>query len=177
MLIALPLSLPTFSSRVGVSWPNSLSTSTAWVGHSQSPAERAPARQARRWTALPRNSQTSLSIGRRRRGHLPRPERSRCASRRYIGRSRSTDCKKPKSDFSNGECRAPKTPHHASRAWKAKRLFPTTDASRSERSLGRAINGAQGRDRTTDTAIFSRMLYQLSYLGTARPGGSGSGGL
>ena len=31
-------------------------------------------------------------------------------------------------------------------------------------------NGAQGRDRTTDTAIFSRMLYQLSYLGTARRG-------
>lgn len=29
------------------------------------------------------------------------------------------------------------------------------------------FNGAQGRDRTTDTAIFSRMLYQLSYLGTA----------
>src|ERR1700733_10694996 len=28
-------------------------------------------------------------------------------------------------------------------------------------------NGAQGRDRTTDTAIFSRMLYQLSYLGTS----------
>ncbi len=28
------------------------------------------------------------------------------------------------------------------------------------------MNGAQGRDRTTDTAIFSRMLYQLSYLGT-----------
>ena len=25
--------------------------------------------------------------------------------------------------------------------------------------------GAQGRDRTTDTAIFNRMLYQLSYLG------------
>src|SRR6476646_8262256 len=25
--------------------------------------------------------------------------------------------------------------------------------------------GAQGRSRTTDTAIFSRMLYQLSYLG------------
>ncbi len=30
-------------------------------------------------------------------------------------------------------------------------------------------NGAQGRNRTTDTAIFSRMLYQLSYLGTAVP--------
>ena len=29
-------------------------------------------------------------------------------------------------------------------------------------------NGAQGRDRTTDTAIFSRMLYQLSYLGVPR---------
>ncbi len=29
------------------------------------------------------------------------------------------------------------------------------------------MNGAQGRDRTTDTAIFSRMLYQLSYLGIA----------
>ena len=32
--------------------------------------------------------------------------------------------------------------------------------------LGEAgLDGAQGRDRTTDTAIFSRMLYQLSYLG------------
>ena len=30
--------------------------------------------------------------------------------------------------------------------------------------------GAQGRSRTTDTAIFSRMLYQLSYLGTGRGG-------
>ena len=29
-------------------------------------------------------------------------------------------------------------------------------------------NGAQGRNRTTDTAIFSRMLYQLSYLGIPR---------
>ena len=27
------------------------------------------------------------------------------------------------------------------------------------------MGGARGRDRTTDTAIFSRMLYQLSYLG------------
>jgi hypothetical protein len=31
-------------------------------------------------------------------------------------------------------------------------------------------NGAQGRNRTTDTAIFSRMLYQLSYLGVAGNG-------
>jgi hypothetical protein len=29
----------------------------------------------------------------------------------------------------------------------------------------RELSGAQGRNRTTDTAIFSRMLYQLSYLG------------
>jgi hypothetical protein len=32
----------------------------------------------------------------------------------------------------------------------------------------KAKNGAQGRNRTTDTAIFSRMLYQLSYLGETR---------
>ena len=32
-------------------------------------------------------------------------------------------------------------------------------------------NGAQGRSRTTDTAIFSRMLYQLSYLGMPFAGG------
>ena len=31
-------------------------------------------------------------------------------------------------------------------------------------------NGAQGRNRTTDTAIFSRMLYQLSYLGMLSEG-------
>ena len=30
------------------------------------------------------------------------------------------------------------------------------------------MDGAQGRNRTTDTAIFSRMLYQLSYLGAGR---------
>ena len=35
-------------------------------------------------------------------------------------------------------------------------------------------DGAQGRDRTTDTAIFSRMLYQLSYLGIA-PGTKSKG--
>ena len=32
-------------------------------------------------------------------------------------------------------------------------------------SANKLESGAQGRDRTTDTAIFSRMLYQLSYLG------------
>ena len=40
-----------------------------------------------------------------------------------------------------------------------------------------AADGAQGRNRTADTGIFSPLLYQLSYLGdnpgiggTARPG-------
>lgn len=28
------------------------------------------------------------------------------------------------------------------------------------------VRGAQGRDRTADTVIFSHVLYQLSYLGT-----------
>ena len=28
-------------------------------------------------------------------------------------------------------------------------------------------NGAQGRNRTSDTVIFSHVLYQLSYLGMA----------
>ena len=38
-----------------------------------------------------------------------------------------------------------------------------------KRSAGVRGDGAQGRNRTTDTAIFSRMLYQLSYLGPAAP--------
>ena len=36
---------------------------------------------------------------------------------------------------------------------------------------GGQANGAQGRNRTTDTAIFSRMLYQLSYLGVLQERG------
>jgi hypothetical protein len=41
---------------------------------------------------------------------------------------------------------------------------PYDPGGRATRS-GQVKRGAQGRDRTTDTAIFSRMLYQLSYLG------------
>jgi hypothetical protein len=33
-------------------------------------------------------------------------------------------------------------------------------------------NGAQGRDRTADTVIFSHVLYQLSYLGYPATRGS-----
>ena len=45
------------------------------------------------------------------------------------------------------------------------------DESRGDNGLAccplnnRSAGGAQGRNRTTDTAIFNRMLYQLSYLG------------
>jgi hypothetical protein len=35
-------------------------------------------------------------------------------------------------------------------------------------------NGAQGRNRTTDTVIFSHVLYQLSYLGSRRRPRQGS---
>ena len=45
-----------------------------------------------------------------------------------------------------------------------------------ERPGGSALhrgNGAQGRNRTSDTVIFSHVLYQLSYLGArARPAGA-----
>ena len=33
--------------------------------------------------------------------------------------------------------------------------------------------GAQGRNRTTDTVIFSHVLYQLSYLGAQEPAAAG----
>jgi hypothetical protein len=42
---------------------------------------------------------------------------------------------------------------------------PVRPCAAAPRVAQRAKRGAQGRDRTTDTAIFSRMLYQLSYLG------------
>jgi hypothetical protein len=34
-----------------------------------------------------------------------------------------------------------------------------------DRSKVKNRSGAQGRNRTTDTVIFSHVLYQLSYLG------------
>ena len=34
----------------------------------------------------------------------------------------------------------------------------------------RKLNGAQGRNRTSDTRIFNPLLYQLSYLGIFRCG-------
>lgn len=42
-------------------------------------------------------------------------------------------------------------------------------------SVGRRGDGAQRRIRTTDTRIFSPLLYQLSYLGLRRLTGSSAG--
>ena len=57
----------------------------------------------------------------------------------------------------------------------ADRLIPRCritpgDAAADDRSIKE--NGARGRGRTADTAIFSRMLYQLSY-----PGGRARGNI
>jgi hypothetical protein len=41
--------------------------------------------------------------------------------------------------------------------------MPVVDATKYR--YFRVLCGAQGRNRTTDTVIFSHMLYQLSYLG------------
>jgi hypothetical protein len=59
--------------------------------------------------------------------------------------------------------RCNKTPCDGILAW-AYPLGPTHRQSQTRRLQ----HGAQGRNRTTDTAIFSRMLYQLSYLGIRR---------
>jgi hypothetical protein len=48
-----------------------------------------------------------------------------------------------------------------------KRCGRRVEKQNSDNYLGKML-GAQGRNRTTDTAIFSRMLYQLSYLGMSR---------
>ncbi len=42
------------------------------------------------------------------------------------------------------------------------------ERARTRKNGAGKANGAQGRNRTTDTAIFSRMLYQLSYLGISQ---------
>ena len=41
------------------------------------------------------------------------------------------------------------------------------EAGQGQCTFSRWISGAQGRNRTTDTCIFSAVLYQLSYLGVA----------
>ncbi len=49
---------------------------------------------------------------------------------------------------------------------------PAVFPSRSNRQIiVEKQNGAQEWNRTTDTAIFSRMLYQLSYLGPSAVAG------
>ena len=46
----------------------------------------------------------------------------------------------------------------------------TTRGCVSESVQIQKVRGAQGRDRTTDTCIFSAVLYQLSYLGVSAAG-------
>jgi hypothetical protein len=53
----------------------------------------------------------------------------------------------------------------AARNWPSQRAIVETLLSMDS---GLLKNGAQGRNRTTDTVIFSHVLYQLSYLGAAR---------
>ena len=48
------------------------------------------------------------------------------------------------------------------------RFSPSGESARTGTNGIGKDDGAQGRNRTTDTAIFSRMLYQLSYLGRSR---------
>ncbi len=45
---------------------------------------------------------------------------------------------------------------------------PGSDFSGKGGERGAGFCGAQGRNRTTDTRIFSPLLYRLSYLGEAR---------
>jgi hypothetical protein len=60
-----------------------------------------------------------------------------------------------------------------------KRKYAGLSAGRSRKHLliQRDVNGAQGRIWTTDTRIFSPLLYQLSYLGMRKTGGLGEGRL
>ena len=54
---------------------------------------------------------------------------------------------------------------HEVRAGGARKALAECGFAKGKEALSGRENGAQGRNRTTDTAIFNRMLYQLSYLG------------
>lgn len=54
--------------------------------------------------------------------------------------------------------------------WRGKKKGLATDWSQAPE-----FNGAEGRNRTADTGIFSPLLYRLSYLGT-HPYGLGKSG-
>jgi hypothetical protein len=45
--------------------------------------------------------------------------------------------------------------------------YPSGEAAKLKCAKGGNFVGAQGRNRTTDTRIFSPLLYRLSYLGLA----------
>ena len=55
-----------------------------------------------------------------------------------------------------------------------RRLLLIGEPARTGKNGAGKAHGAQGRNRTTDTVIFSHVLYQLSYLGAglAEPRGT-----
>ncbi len=48
-------------------------------------------------------------------------------------------------------------------------LSEQPEGTGAKRRLRAPIDGAEDWNRTSDTSIFSAVLYQLSYLGTRRP--------
>jgi hypothetical protein len=74
----------------------------------------------------------------------------------------------PSSAPENAGC--PQAANRTERLFSANACFlggflPISERTRRRKNEAGKARGAQGRNRTTDTAIFSRMLYQLSYLG------------
>ena len=55
---------------------------------------------------------------------------------------------------------------HEVREGGARKALAKCGFAEGKEALSGRENGAQGRNRTTDTRIFSPLLYQLSYLGT-----------
>src|SRR3954451_20327638 len=92
---------------------------------------------------------------------------------RILASLSSTDGAGQGSDRGRGETLKQARPFVAEHSGANRELSQRPIINRSGRvPLDHWSSGAQGRDRTTDTAIFSRMLYQLSYLGTSSPHGS-----
>jgi hypothetical protein len=50
------------------------------------------------------------------------------------------------------------------------RLFLLLSVQRYKCFICNTLSGGEGQNRTVDTTIFSRMLYQLSYLATSKIG-------
>ena len=135
----------------------------------------------------------SKCTGRRRphRADLPRPRRGDLPKlhairnewpgvpqRRPVAGAGIVRCtRRPGRTLSHGRGHGPQ-PRRAGRfddGRRTARCRPGESRAGARLALGRATildcrNGAQGRDRTADTVIFSHVLYQLSYLGSRKAG-------